>query len=67
MSGPIPVPMPLAKKNNPKPNAAPYPVISAPARTKNTPANPAPPIFQDDFANIIRSKPYLHRYDSIQS
>ena len=31
INGPIPVPIPLAKKNNPKPNAAPYPVISAPS------------------------------------
>ena len=55
INGPIPVPMPLAKKNNPKPNAAPYPVISAPARTRNTPARPAPPRFQEDLANTILS------------
>ena len=54
--GPMPVPIPRAKKNIPNPRAVPTNVISLPARTRNTPAKPPPAIFQDVLAKMMRSK-----------
>ena len=53
--GPIPVPIPRAKKKIPNPSAAPTNSISLPANTRKTPANPPPAMFHEVLAKIIRN------------